>query len=179
MYERGTCIIDLPSFHSLRTLISCIDRHRNVSRFIFIGNDGVYSRLLLPLISLESDISIKSYCNIIRHCPGVTYDAAINFLLEYKSLENFTHIDKSTIRSLLLNDTMADSAKYIGTTPKIFYHRVDKLVKKLHMHNRLQAHWFFRHEFHPDYVQLKIDEHVRRSVRQQLGNMHDFSLALR
>ncbi|MFS9435756.1 hypothetical protein QNN86_15690 [Citrobacter sp. C348] len=171
-----TCIIDLASFPSLTELIRIVSRNETCARFIFIGNRGSFSCALASLVSVDSKASLRGYYEKLRHCPGVSYDMAMTLLINLKTMANLTHRDMTTVHSLLLNDSMKSAAGQIGTRPKLFYHRVDTLVKKMNMLNRLQTQHFFRREFRPDYVQERINEHVRLSVRRQLGLVNSLVL---
>ncbi|MGI3450889.1 hypothetical protein ACRQQF_16400 [Citrobacter arsenatis] len=171
-----TCIIDLASFRSLTELIRIVSRNETRTRFIFIGNCGSFSYALASLVSVDSKASLRGYYEKLRHCPGVSYGMAMTLLINLKTMANLTHKDMATVHSLLLNDSMKSAAGQIGTSPKLFYQRVDTLVKKMNMLNRLQTQLFLRLEFRPDYVQERINEHVRLSVRRQLGQVNSLVL---
>lgn len=163
---QDTCIIDLSSCHSLQAILQCVRRNSDVDRFIFIGNDGMHSRVLQSLISVESHVPLLHYHEKLRYCPGVTYDCAMEVLLEHRSMSNYSHQDKTTVYSLLLRDSVQGAARFIGISSKQFYPRVDRLTKKLNLRSGLQAHQFFRQEFHPDYVRARIDDQIRASLRR-------------
>ena len=167
-FVHRTCIIDVTSFYSIKDIIDCVRRNVSSSRFMFIGDANVHSRALLPLITIESKWPLFRYYDAIRHCPGVDYNTVMDLLLAHRSMERFSLRDKTTVYGLLLKDSMIDAANEIGVRPKLFYQRVDRLAKMLNMRSRLQAHQFFRSEYHPGFVQAKINDRVRMSVREQL-----------
>lgn len=167
-FVHRTCIIDVTSFYSIKDIINCVRRNVGSSRFMFIGDANVHSRALLPLITIESKWPLLRYYDAIRHCPGVDYNTVMDLLLAHRSMERFSLRDKTTVYGLLLKDSMIDAANEIGVRPKLFYQRVDRLAKMLNMRSRLQAHQFFRFEYHPGFVQAKINDRVRMSVREQL-----------
>ncbi|MFU0880269.1 hypothetical protein ACM26M_03350 [Kluyvera cryocrescens] len=167
-HEQDTCIIDLNSCNTLHEVLKYVRRNSDVERFIFIGNNGMQSRALQSLISVESNAPLLHCYEKFRHCPGVSYHTAIEVLLEHRSMGSYSHQDKTTVYSLLLRDSMQSAARLIGVSNKLFYQRVDRLSKKLNLRSGLQVHQFFRLEFRPDYVRAKIDEHVRVSVTRQL-----------
>ncbi|POT55528.1 hypothetical protein C3432_20970 [Citrobacter amalonaticus] len=164
--EPEICIIDLASFHSLRAISTCINKYSMTYRYIFIADEGIYSRLLSPIVSLKNRMSVIKYYEAIRHCPGVTYEMVKRRLERHKSMAGYSHKDMTTVYSLLINNSIISAARHIGIRPKLFYRRVDKLVKKLNMVNRLQTHCYFRREFCPDAIQYMINELVRQSIRR-------------
>lgn len=163
--EPDICFIDLASFHSLREIGKCINKRHVSYKYILIADGGIYSRLLSPLVSLESKASIMKYHEVIRHCPEVTYDIVNIYIQHHKNLTGFTGKEITTVYSLLIHDSLESAAAYIGIRPGPFYQRVDKLVKKLNIGNRLQAQYYFRREFCPDTVRFMINEYVRMSFR--------------
>lgn len=163
--EPHICFVDLASFHSLREIGECIDKYNVSYKYILIAGGGIYSRLLSPLVSLESKTSIIKYHEIIRHCPEVTYDIVNFYIQRHKNLTEFTWKELTTVYSLLMYDSLENAAAHIGIRPKTFYHRVDKLVKKLNIGSRLQTQHYFRKEFYPNTIRLMINEHVRLSFR--------------
>lgn len=167
-FVHRTCIIDITSFYSIKDIINCVRRNVDSTRFMFIGDTSAHSRALLPLITIESKWPLFKYYDAIRHYPGVDYDTIMNLLLAHRNMERFSLRDKTTVYGLLLKDSMIDAANEIGVRPKLFYQRVDRLAKMLNMRSRLQAHQFFRAEYHPGFVQAKINDLVRMSLREQL-----------
>ncbi|MGU3412591.1 hypothetical protein ACLBW2_06795 [Enterobacteriaceae bacterium C23F] len=161
--EPAVCIVDLASFHSFTSLVSYFKKHAHSTEYILIGNHGVYSRLLAPLISLRSEMPIEYYVKVIKHYPRVTYEMVMRFLNYYSKMEGFSHKEVSTVYSLLLNDSLTSAARHIGANPKQFYRRVDQLVKKMNMKSHLQVHHMLRREFCPDYVRGKIEGQIRLS----------------
>ncbi|HCR3980613.1 TPA: hypothetical protein OOF39_000013 [Kluyvera ascorbata] len=168
--RQDTCIIDLSSYKSLQAILHCVRHHNDVARFIFIGNDGALSRALQSLISVESSEPLIRFHEKICHCPGVSYDAAMDLLLEHQSMDGYSHRDKTTVYSLLQRESMQQAAQLIGISNRMLYQRVERLTKKLNLRNGLQAHHFFRYEYHPDFVRAKINEHVRITILRQLKN---------
>lgn len=166
-----TCIIDLSSFTSLRATLQCVRQHRDAVRFLFIGDGGMHSRTLQPLVSLESKQPLLSYVEKLRHCPGVSYDLANDLLLAHLSLEAYSHQDKTTVYSLLLRDSIHEAARFIGIPNKKFYQRIGRLTRKLNLQNGLQTHLFLRREFHPEYIRARIDDQLRASLRQHLCSL--------
>lgn len=163
----GTCIIDLATRHSLKDILHCVQRNGHANRFLFIGNAGKYSRVLLPLVTIGSQSSLVGYYDALRYCPGVTYDRAMSYLLTLTSMGCFTQKEKKTIYALIRNETMSDAVRELGVNHRLFYQRVERLAKRLNMLTRLQAHQFFKREFHSDYVQVKINEECQFPVSQQ------------
>lgn len=168
-YSHRTCIIDVTSFYSIKDIIHCVRRNVYSTRFMFIGDAGVHSRALLPLITIESKWPLPRYYEAIRHCPGVDYETVMDILLAHRNMEHFSHREKTTVYGLLLKDSMIDAANEIGVRPKLFYQRVDRLAKMLNMRSRLQVLQFFKYEYHPSFVLAKINNQVRVSVRKQLS----------
>lgn len=162
-----TCIIDLSSYHSLQEILQCIRRNNDVDRFIFIGDHGMHSRILRSLISVDSHAPLLHYYETLRHCPGVSYNSATEVLQKHRSMSDYSHQDKTTVYSLLMRDSMQGAARLIGISCKLMYQRVDRLTKKLFLRSGLQAHQFFRQEFHPDYVRARIDDQLRASLRRE------------
>jgi len=165
-HAADTCIIDLTSIHSLKDILHCVQRNGHANRFLFIGNTGKYSRVLLPLVTIECQSLLVGYYDALRYCPGVTYDRAMSYLLTLTSMGCFTQKEKKTIYALIRNETMSDAVRELGVNSRLFYQRVERLAKRLNMLTRLQAHQFFKREFHADYVQVKIDEECQFSVVQ-------------
>ena len=163
-YKQGVCIVDLTSCHSLHDVLRRVQRNSDARRFIFIGNSSAVSRVLASLISIESTYSLQQYHEKIRHCPGASYEDVMRLLMAHRNMENFTQRDKTTVYGLLLNDSMNDAARIAGVSPKLFYMRLNRLVKLLNMRSSLQAHQFFRDEYHPSFVRQKIHEHRWSSV---------------
>lgn len=163
--ESDLCIIDLSSFYSLREIIQCVNENNIVERFILISDEGVNSRLLASQTSLRSKMAVGKYHEVIQHCPGVTREMLMHSLNQNKNMEAFSHKEVTTIYSLLLHDSMINAAGFIGIKPKVFYQRVDKLVKKLNMANRLQAQHFLRREFCKDTIRKKIASMLVQSFR--------------
>ncbi|STX00562.1 Uncharacterised protein [Kluyvera ascorbata] len=165
-FAQDTCIIDLTSCHSLLEVLRYVRRNNDVNRFIFIGNSSAVSRALVSLVSIESHAPIEKYHEVICDCPGISYGVAIRLLLARRNMDNFTHRDKTTVYGLLLNDSMNEAARVMGISVKLFYMRVNRLVKVLNMRSSLQVHQFFRYEYHPSFVRRKMNEHHCVSVRQ-------------
>ncbi|MEB4675488.1 hypothetical protein MXL54_12005 [Enterobacteriaceae bacterium G50] len=168
--QPDTCIIDLSSFTTLRAILQCIIKHRDTQRFLFIGNSGMYSRTLRPLISLDSQLPLQKFYEKLWHCPGVSYDMAINLLLTHCNIDNYSHQEKTTVYSLLMRDTMRQAARYIGISDKQFYKRIDQLTKKFNQRGGLQTHFLLRREFHPEYVRARISVQLRISLRQNFNS---------
>ncbi|MDI7383110.1 hypothetical protein [Cronobacter dublinensis] len=171
-YEQETCIIDLSSYPSFLTILQCVCQHKDAARFIFIGDAGLHSRALQPLISLETKLPLQSYYEKLRHCPGVSYETAMKSLHAQRNMEAYSHQDKTTVYSLLLRDTMHEAARFIGISNKQFYRRLYELTKKLNQQSGLHTHLFFRREFHPDYVRTRIDDQLRVSLHRDLRTQH-------
>ena len=131
----------------------------------------MHSRTLQPLVSLESKQPLLSYVEKLRHCPGVSYDLAMDLLLAHRSLETYSHQDKTTVYSLLLRDSIHEAARFIGIPNKKFYQRIGRLTRKLNLQNGLQTHLFLRREFHPEYIRARIDDQLRASLRQHLCSL--------
>lgn len=89
----------------------------------------MHSRTLQPLVSLESKQPLLSYVEKLRHCPGVSYDLAMDLLLAHLSLEAYSHQDKTTVYSLLLRDSIHEAARFIGIPNKKFYQRIGRLTR--------------------------------------------------
>lgn len=166
-YAQNTCIIDLTSCHSLFEVLRYVRRNDDVNRFIFIGNSSAVSRALASLVSIESHAPIEKYHEVICNCPGISYEVAMRLLLVHRNMDNFTQRDKATVYGLLLNDSMNEAARVIGISAKLFYMRVNRLVKVLNMRSSLQVHQFFRYEYHPSFVRRKMNEPRCVSVRQR------------
>lgn len=160
-HHRGypyTCIIDVSSFCSIMEIISCVRRHHRVSRFVFIGGTDIYSRALSPLISIESRLSVLESLDLICQGQGATYHETMDFLRSYRCMANYSRRDKITIYGMLISNTLMGAALEIGICPKLFYHRVDSLVKKLNMLSRLQAHQFFYREYPAEFVRSQLHD---------------------
>lgn len=162
--KKKVYIIDLASFHTLGELRACVKHCGENGRYIFIGDERIYSRLLRPLISLSRKMSLNEYRKI-RHYPGLSYETVSRSLDRHLCMDGFTHKENSTVYSLLIHDSFISAAKYIGINPKSFYQRVNKLSKKLNISSRLQTQLYFRREFQPDSVQHRINEQVRQAFR--------------
>lgn len=104
---------------------------------------------------------------VIRHCHGVTYEMVMSFLERHKNMVDFSHKDSTTIYSLLVNDSLTSAARHIGIRPKNLYQRLDELVTKMNMANRLQTQLYFRREFSPDMLRKKINGQVKQSFRMK------------
>lgn len=163
--KKKVYIIDLASFRTLGELRSCIRNHGENGRYIFIGDEGIYSRLLRPLVSLSRKTSLNEYRKIIRHYPGLSYETVSQSLDRHLRMDGFTHRENSTVYSLLIHDSFISAAKHIGINPKSFYQRVDKLSKKLNICGRLQTQLYLRREFLPDSVRRRINEQVLQAFR--------------
>lgn len=170
-FKQDTCVIDLSSYSSLLAILQCVRQHQDVVRFIFIGDSGGLSRALQPLIALESKLPLRSYCEKLCHCPGVSYDTAMDLLLAHRSLEGYSHLDKITVYSLLMRDSVHEAARFLGISNKKFYPRIDRLTRKLNQQNGLQTHQFLRREFHPEYVRASIDDPLCAALRQYLRTL--------
>ena len=163
--KKKVYIIDLASFHTLGEIRTCVKHDGENGRYVFIGDEGIYSRLLHPLVSLSRKMTLNEYRKIIRHYPGLSYETVSRSLDRHLLMDGFTHWENSTVYSLLIHDSFISAAKHIGITPKSFYQRVDNLSKKLNMSNRLQTQLYFRREFLPDSVRHRINEQVRQAFR--------------
>lgn len=169
---QDTCIIDISSFASLQAILQCVRQHRDATRFLFIGDAGVHSRVLQSLVSLESKQPLQSYSKKLHHCPGVSYDLARDVLLAHLSMEGYSYQDKTVVYSLLMRDSMHSAARLIGISNKQLYQRIGRLTKKLNQVSGLQTHLFLRLEFHPEYVRARIDEQRRAPLHQLLRARH-------
>ncbi|EPS0499544.1 hypothetical protein ACVADT_001630 [Escherichia coli] len=163
--EKNICIIDLASFHTLSEINACIKPHKDNYRYFLIGDEGIYSRILKSLVSLDRKMSLMEYRKIIQHYPSINFDTLSRSLEQHLNMEGFTHKENSTVYSLLIHDSFISAAKHIGINPKSFYQRVDFLGKKLNLSNSLQTQLYFRREFLPDSVQHRINEQVRQAFR--------------
>ena len=163
--KKKVYIIDLASFHTLGEIKSYVKDDGENSRYFFIGDKGIYSRLLTPLVSLSRKMSMNEYRKVIRHYPGLSAETVIRSLDYHLRMDGFTHRENSTVYSLLIHDSFTRAAKTMGITPKRFYQRVDILGKKLNLLNRLQTQLYFRREFLPDSVQQRINNQVRQAFR--------------
>lgn len=90
-YSRSdTCIIGLNSCSDLREVLKYVRRNSDIERFIFIGNNGIQSRALQSLISVESNQGLNCY-EKFRHCSGVSDHTAIDVLLGHRGMDSYSH----------------------------------------------------------------------------------------
>lgn len=171
-HVQDSCIIDLSSYHSLQAIMQCIMRNSDVNRFIFLGNDGMNSRSLQSLISVEGNAPLKCCHEQIILGSGVSYHMAIEQLIDHRSMDNYSYGDKIIVYSLLLRDSMSDAARFIGVSDRQFYSKVDRLKKKLNLRSRLQVQLFFRYEFHPEYVLAKIKGPLPTALLRHLRSVN-------
>ncbi|HAS1942849.1 hypothetical protein [Enterobacter asburiae] len=163
--EEKICIIDLASFLTLGEIRACIKVHKDYYRYLLIGDEGVYSRILSSQVSMNRKMSLMEYRKIIQHYPSINYETLSRSIDQHLNMEGFTHKENSTIYSLLIHDSFISAAKHIGINPKSFYQRVDILGKKLNLSNRLQTQLYLRREFLPDSVRHRINEQIRQAFR--------------
>lgn len=166
--EEITCIIDLESFNNLTELIDCVHRHYGRKKIIFIGGQGIYSNVLLRLISFKIDDPIDVIFKKINECPGVSYYEAIEELKIHKFLHIYSFHEKNIAYSLMLSRNIPEAIKRAGLKKKTFYQRMNKLTRKLNFKNSTYTHFFLKCEFSDIEIRNIINNTMRGHLRKSL-----------
>lgn len=149
--ENHICIIDVSSFDSLREIFRCVNKKNQATKFIFIGDDGIYSKVLSTLIYVDGASCIRDILECL-FMHGVDYDSVIFSIRRFLDLSYLPHHDLITIYGLVVCERLTDSVEFSGNQSKLFYQRINKLTKILNLRCGYHTHFFYRREFSVEYV---------------------------
>lgn len=153
--QKHLCIIDLSSFHSLREVFFRVIEKKRMTKFVFIGDNRILSKILSSFVYADTRSNIDDIlsCLLTR---WVSYDEVVKYIAEHLELSFLTYHDLMTIYGLVTNERVSDAARISGCKAKLYYQRVNKLTKRLNLQSGCHTHFFYWSEFSAAYVKSKL-----------------------
>lgn len=143
------CVIDIESFRSLGAIFRLLKKKKLTEkhRLIFIGGNGVSSRVLEPLVALHRKSCFMEFRKQLTDGRAHSPEYVLNHIARCRSLSMLSVQEKKTFIALLNTDDTWSAAREINLSPKTVYTYASKIGQKLKLSSILQVRQFIFSEF--------------------------------